>query len=78
MARGACMVGGVHGRECVVGACMTGGGGMCGWGAYMVGGCMARGVCMPGMCVVGGGHAWQERWPLQQKVCILLECILVN
>ena len=21
--------------------------------------------------------AWQERWPLQQAVCILLECILV-
>ena len=23
------------------------------------------------------GHAWQKRWPLQQMVCILLECILV-
>ena len=33
-------------------------------------------------CVVGdvrgGGHVWQERWPLQQMVCILLECILVS
>ena len=25
-----------------------------------------------------GEHAWQERRPLQQTVCILLECILVN
>ena len=24
-----------------------------------------------------GGCAWQERWPLQQAVCTLLECILV-
>ena len=25
----------------------------------------------------GRGHAWQERWPLQRKVHILMECILV-
>ena len=29
-----------------------------------------------GMC--GGGHVWLERWPLQQVVRILLECILVT
>ena len=42
--------------------------GMCGWGCAFVAG---RGVCM------AGGHAWQERQPLQQAVHILLECILV-
>ena len=25
-----------------------------------------------------GGCAWQERWPLQRMVCILLECILIE
>ena len=34
---------------------------------------MAGGACM----ARGGGHAWQERRPLQWTVCILLECILV-
>ena len=51
--------------------------GVCGGGA-----CVSGGVCMAGghgqgACVVGGGHVWQVRWPLQQTVCILLECIPV-
>ena len=41
--------------------------------AWQRGACMAGGMCGGG----GGGHAWQERWPLQQMVRILLECILV-
>ena len=44
---------------------MHGGRGCAWWEACLVGG-----VC-------GRGHAWQERWPLQQMVRILLECILV-
>ena len=48
---------------------MRGEGGNVWWGA-----CMPKG----GLCVAGGGHAWQERWPLQQMVCILLECVLVQ
>ena len=71
----------MHGR----GACMAGvmhGGCVCGRGACMVGGCTARGPAWQGACKVAGlgcgrGHAWQERWPLQRTVCILLECILV-
>ena len=43
-----------------------------GRGACVVGVCMAGGVCFGGGC-----HAWQERWPLQRTVRILLECILV-
>ena len=44
------------------------------------GGCMAKGVCVVkgDMCGEGGGHAWQEIWPLQLAVRILLECILVD
>ena len=62
---GACMAGSMHGREHAwQGACMAGG--MCGGGCAWLRACMA------------GGHAWQERWPLQQMVCILLECILVQ
>ena len=43
---------------------------------------MARGAMCGRGCAwqeacVAGGHAWQERWPLQQAVRILLECILV-
>ena len=47
---------------------------------------MAEGVHGGGVCCMGcvwwgvhgkGGHVWQERWPLQQTVRILLECILV-
>ena len=38
--------------------------------------------CRWGECVWWGGmctrgHAWQQRWPLQQMVHILLECILI-
>ena len=50
--------------------------------------CQVRGMHDEGVCMAGGmhgkdgmcgrGHAWQERWPLQQAVCILLECILVT
>ena len=40
------------------------------------------GMCGRGTCMAGGhawwGCVWQERWPLQQMVRILLECILVN
>ena len=70
---GACVVG-----VCVVGACVAGG---CVWQGVMHGrrcawqGCMAIGAWQ-GVCVAGGGHAWQEREPLQRTVCILLECIL--
>ena len=39
---------------------------------------MAKGACMAKGHIRGeGGCAWQERWPLQQAVCTLLECILV-
>ena len=37
--------------------------------------CALQGVHARGMH--SRGHAWQERWPLQQMVRILLECILV-
>ena len=47
---------------------------LCGGGHVWQGVCMAGG--MHGRGVVGG-HAWQERRPLQQTVSILLECILV-
>ena len=50
-------------------------------------GCALQSGCMHGKggaCMVKGGHAWLwgegawlERWPLQQAVCTLLECILV-
>ena len=59
--------GGMHGRVCVVG-------GMCGKGACVVTG-MQRGMHSGGGVV--GGHPWHERQPLQRKVRILLECILV-
>ena len=72
--RWACMAGGMHGRGYACqGAYMAGGhawqGGMYGKGVCMTGACMTGGMC--------GGGAWQERQPLQWKVCILLECILV-
>ena len=52
------------------GACLsTGGGGVRGGGV---------GVRGRGMCVAVGRGAWQERWPLQWAVRILLECILVS
>ena len=44
--------------------------------------CVVRGMDGRVACVVEGVHgkryAWQERQPLQQTVCILLECILVR
>ena len=42
------------------------------------GSCMAGGVCGKGVCVAKGrrGTCVQEKWPLKQEVCILLECIL--
>ena len=43
--------------------------------------CMAGGHAWQGACVAGGGHGgghtWQERWPLLVAVHILMECILV-
>ena len=58
---------GVHDRE----DCNAGVGGMCG-----------RAACMTGVhtwqrCVHSRGHVSHERWPLQQAVRILLECIFV-
>ena len=55
-------------------------------GMYDEGACAVRGIHGGGMCgggmhgrgnMHGRGHAWQERWPLQRAVRILLECILV-
>ena len=62
--------GGIHSEGVVHGE-----GGMCGEGGLSEGGVCGRGhVWQWGR----GGHAWQERRPLQRTVCILLECILVN
>ena len=66
---GACMVGGVHGREG-----MPGREGMHLWGVH--GGVHGRGIHGRGHAWQGG-LAWQDRWPLQRTVRILLECILV-
>ena len=77
MAGCVCGHGGMHGGG--EGVCVVGG--MCGrggvwWGACIAGGCMAGGGGMHGKG--GGGYgAWQERRPLQLKVRILVECILV-
>ena len=73
--------GDVHGKGGHVsqmGACVVKGD-MHGKGACVARGtCMAKGVYMAKGCMHGkGGCAWQERWPLQQTVCILKECILV-
>ena len=87
--KGACVTRGVHGREaCMVGgmhdrrACMARGvhgRGHEWWGACMVGSVHGWGACMAGgHALRGGGHAWQERQPLQWTVRILLEYILVN
>ena len=47
-------------------------------GCVWQGGVRGRGTCMvAGMHSGGRGGAWQERWPLQRAVRILLECILV-
>ena len=42
----------------------------------MAGACVVRGVHGRGVCEAGG-HAGQERRPLQRMVRILLECVLV-
>ena len=43
------------------------------WGHVWQGlGMHGGGACM------AGGHVWQERWPLQRTVRILLECIIVK
>ena len=86
---GTCMAGGMHGggRACVGG--MHGVVGHVCWGrACMVrehawlGGMHGRGMHGEGYAwqrvYMAGGHAWQERWPLQWVVHILLECILVK
>ena len=71
--QGACMAGGVDGKGCAwQGVCITGG--MHGRGNVWQGACV-QGACMAGQCVWWG---WQEKWPLQWAVCILLECILVK
>ena len=69
----------------MVGACMAvrhlWQGDMHGRGHVWLGGMHGRGVCMAGgVCggVHGRGCVWQERWPLQWTVRILLECILVE
>ena len=81
---------GMGGGECearVLDMCGWGGGhawqGGMHWGAWAVavwGGwqlaCMAGGCTWQGG-VHGGGPAWQEKWPLQRAIRILLECILV-
>ena len=60
--RGACMTGGMHGS----GVCMAG-------RVCIVGGCVWKGVHGRGACMTG-----EEKWLLQQTVCILLECILIS
>ena len=72
-------VGGLHGRQDMYGrgrVCMVGGG--CAW----LGACMAGVVCGEDMCCRGACMVWgcvfQERWPLKEAVCILLECIIVQ
>ena len=89
MAGAGCVCGGgVSGRgACMAVGCawqrgMCGGGhawqvrGMHGRGHAWLGHVWQRGVSGMGTCIAGL-HAWQERWPLQHTVCILLECILV-
>ena len=82
---GACMA---EGGACMAGGCAWQGGEVVSSkGTCMIGGMHAsQGVCMVGAEGVhgkgehawqGGGHAWQEIWPLQRMVRIPLECILV-
>ena len=69
--------------NCPGGACMAGGC-MHGWG-HAWQGCVARGSMTGRGHALQGRHvwwgrgepAWQERWPLQRAVRILLERILV-
>ena len=85
--------GGMHGRLCAWwghawqwGVCGRGGHAwqrgmhecVCGRGACMAGDmCGSWRACMARECVWQGGCAWQEKWPLEWAVRILLECILV-
>ena len=70
--------GGVHGEG---GACVAG---VCTAGVCMAGVCAWQGVCMAGggACVAGrmcgGGHAWQERWPLQRKYASYWNAFLLS
>ena len=65
MAGEACMVGDMHDRGACVAREHV-------WqGAHMAGGMYGRGMC-------GGGHAWHEKWQLQQAIRILLEYIIVS
>ena len=82
------------GGVCMVKEHMHGIGGHVWQGACMMVGGMHGGgghawqrACVAGGMHVGGhvwqrcewqGHAWQDRWPLQRTVRILLECILVS
>ena len=66
----------VKGGICIVKGSGVGEGGGHAWQSECVCG---KGACMAGgACRVGEGAAWQEKWQLQQVVCILLECILVD
>ena len=83
----------MHGRGRVVGVGHVWQG-MCAWQeggmhgrrghAWQEGASVAGDVCMAGghACQEGGvhvgGHAQQERWPLQQTARILLECTLID
>ena len=64
--------------EVAEGACMAWDDGGHVWQGAGMAGC----VCCRGVCVTEGIHgwgcAWQEKWPLQRLVRILLECILVR
>ena len=80
---GECMAGGMHGR----GHAWWEEGSMHGRGHAWCGACVAggmhdrgmhgRGHAWQGRVCMAGGHAWQERQPLQRTVRILLECILL-
>ena len=82
--KGVCMAGGMCGwghawQGCAWQGDMHGKGGMHG-GESVVQGVHGR-ECVAGMHgswhAWQGGHMWQERWPLQRTVRILLECILL-
>ena len=66
MAKGACVVG-VHGE-----------GGMHGGGYVWQGDMCGSGACVAWGNAWWGGTCVQERHPLKQAVCVLLECILIH
>ena len=77
--------GGMHGGQVWQGACMAGvciAGCVCAGGHAWQGGMLGRGMHGRGHAWQRGyvwrGHTWQERWPLQCMVHILLECIIVS